>query len=38
MNLVNRLQILIKAVCISQGVNTLEKDMNQIIFSPAMGK
>ena len=38
MELVNQVQILVKAVCISLHANAYEKDMNLSIFPPAMGK
>ena len=36
MDTANWVQILNEAVCISQSVNTLRKDMNPIILTPTM--
>ena len=38
MNTATRVQILDETDCISHSTNTLEKDMNQVILPPAMGK
>ena len=38
MNMMNRVQIPDKVVCISHSANTLWKGMNPVILPPAMGK
>ena len=38
MDTATRVQILAETDCISHSTNTLEKGMNPIILSPAMGK
>ena len=38
MDIVNWVQILYKAICISHSANYLEKGMNPTILSSAMGK
>ena len=38
MDMATQIQILYDAVCISYSAYTLEKDMNQTILPPAIGK